>query len=90
MPAGKPDAVLSDGREIFIDTSKVTHGEFVASTKLAQTLEDEAKTISKVTGLDLKELDALTQEDYQRIVSGYITKARGYVNPHSASGSINS
>jgi len=88
MASTKPDAVLSDGREIFIDTSKVTRAEFIESTKYSQSLDDENKTLEKVSGIPIDELLKMTQEDCQRIISAYLIKARSFVNPHSASESI--
>jgi len=88
MATTKPDVTLSDGREVFIDTSKVTRAEFIASTKYTQSLEEENATIEKVSGIALDDLLKLTQEDFQRLISAYLIKARSFVNPHSASESL--
>lgn len=89
MPTGKPDAVLSDGTEVFVDLNKITVKEYRASLSKDQTFDDEYVTIQKVTGLT--DVSSLGFEDYKRIVTVYVEKARAPItNPPSASESSNS
>lgn len=81
MEASSPDAKLSDGREIIINLDAITQKEWRESLNIKQTEKDEMATMSKVSGLTFEELDSLTKSDYQRIVSAYIRKGKGYVNP---------
>lgn len=90
MPLGKPDAILSDGTEVFVDLNKITQKEYVESKKFLQSDEDEMATIAKVTGLTVEKLSGLTREDYQRIFWGYIQAGNRFTNPLSASESSNS
>lgn len=82
---GKPDAVLSDGTEVFVDLTKITQKEYVESKKREQTDEEEMATIAKVTGISTDKLTSLSREDYQKVFWGYIVANQRFTNPLSAS-----
>jgi len=61
----KPDCVLSDGREIFIDLSKVTIQEWRDMFDAKQKVEAGDAVQSRVAGLTLEELHGLTVNDWK-------------------------
>ena len=70
----KPDVVLSNGREITFDFSKVTYGEVhgVFDPKDEKIRTDE--TIGKSAGMSIDEIYALTGADYKRLAKGFVNR----------------
>jgi hypothetical protein len=61
----KPDCVLSDGRKIFIDLSKVSIQEWRDMFDSKQKVEAGDLVQSRVAGLTLEELHALNVNDWK-------------------------
>jgi hypothetical protein len=70
------DCTLSDGREITIDLMMVTIEEWRDIWNPFRTDEAGDKSVSKISGLSLKEVKALPVPDYKRITDTAMKKFR--------------
>jgi hypothetical protein len=61
----KPDCVLSDGREIFIDLTKVTIQEWRDMFKPEQAEEAGDAVVAKVSGMTMDTLHELNVQDWK-------------------------
>lgn len=70
------DLVLSDGRQITFDLSRMTIKEYRG---LFDSSEDENKsdeTVARVAGLTAEELQSLPYPDYKRMANRFFAKCR--------------
>ena len=67
---------LADGRELQIDLNKVTRKEYSDFVNPRGKLESEDLFVSKVTGLSIPEVNALTYPEFQRLVRAIIKAIR--------------
>lgn len=63
---------LTGGKEINIDASKITWGEWRKYFRSAMTMKEEDAFIEKATGLTSKEQNELLRDDMRRIVQEII------------------
>lgn len=73
---GPADLVLSDGREIFLDMTKITLREFRELFKPSQDKTEEDKTLARVAGLTVEELQALPVPDWRSLAARFFEKAQ--------------
>jgi hypothetical protein len=71
-----PDLVMSEGREITFDLSKLTLKEYRELFNRQQPQADEDATMRKVTGLTQEELENLPLEDYKRLFKAFMGRCR--------------
>jgi hypothetical protein len=77
-----PDIVLSDGREIAFDLSRVTMREYNGLFSADQPPDKDAEIIARVAGLSLEEYramqtsDTLTLMDWKRFHQAFFKKCR--------------
>ncbi len=77
MAPTKP-LTLSNGREVVIDLNKITIVEFREMIKQEQSDEDEYRLMSKLTGIDVREVG---YGDYRRIVAAFFDAVKAPVDP---------
>ena len=71
----KPDVVLSDGREIFVDTTKIKRREwkeYVNSTNA----DDDDELLSRLAGLSIQEVTDLHLLDWVKLRDGVFERIR--------------
>lgn len=74
----KPDVVLTNGREVRFDFTKVTVKEWRAMLSPTQTDEEGDSVLTKVSGVTKEEMEELTVEDQRILTQGMF---RAYRNP---------
>ena len=76
MSEKKPDLILSDGREVYIDLHKITRNEWngIWSTKEGE--KKSEASISKMTGIPAEDLGNLPVDDWRRLVTAITKKWR--------------
>ena len=70
----KPDCVLSDGREVFIDLTKVTIAEWRTMFDKDSTTEEGDAILAKCAGL--KDVGKLNVMDYKRVAAAMFKRFR--------------
>lgn len=85
----KPDVVLPDGREIFIDMNKITIKEYRAVLRNQfEEQDDEDRVVCKAIGMDIEDYQSLGHTDWRTVIQGFFRKAREpLADPNSASAS---
>ncbi len=63
---------LYSGKEVVIDMMKVSTKEWKTAVRVNTSEEEEYKIVSKATGLEVLELENLSQPDYRLIVDAFI------------------
>lgn len=82
----KPDLVLSDGREIFLDLERMTIKEYRGLFDPAQTRDEESEILARVAGLTIEEYESLSQPNWRRLTKKFFEKARAPLDdPNSQS-----
>lgn len=82
----KPDLVLSTGKEIFIDISKLTYRDYVYCFSASITDKRYNEIIAGVSGLAVDEMLDLLLNDQRKIVDAFFKKTREPMNdPNSES-----
>lgn len=80
------DVVLSDGREITIDLSKVTWGEHLGVFNPSESDEKSDRTIAKAAGLEYPDFCKLNVIEAKRLYAAYFKKnAEPLSDPNSQS-----
>ena len=78
----KPDAVLSDGREIYVDTTKITRGEWKEYVK-STNADDDDELLARLSGLTVNEVTTLHMLDWVKLRDGVFERIR---NPLATTG----
>ncbi len=77
------EVTLKDGKVIQVDVSSMTVAEWRRFVSPSGTVADENAIITKCTGLTADEIEAMTYQDFRRIVSAVIKSAREPLNDPS-------
>jgi hypothetical protein len=72
----KPDLILSDGREVYIDLHQVTRNEWRGIWSISEGEEATDKSIAKITGIPAEDLGNLPADDYKRLTAALLKKWR--------------
>ncbi len=80
--------ILSDGREVKYDLTKITISEYRALFDKNQAAEEEDTILARVVGMELDEFQALPLPDWRLVVENFFVRAREpLTDPNSASAS---
>jgi hypothetical protein len=72
----KPDLILSDGREVYIDLHQVTRNEWRGIWSVAETEDVSDLSISKLVGIPVDDLGTMPADDYKRLTVALLKKWR--------------
>jgi hypothetical protein len=70
-----PDVVLTDGREITFDLTKMTIGEYRRLFDKTQTPDDEDAIIAKIAGIEAEDIKALNFIEYHRFINAFFKRS---------------
>jgi hypothetical protein len=79
----EPDVTLADGREVFIDLSKITVKAWREYVRAETQPEDDDAMLSKLTGLAPEEIENLSYLDWRKLDKAFAEKIR---NPLATTG----
>lgn len=80
-----PDFVLSSGKEITFDFTKITVRQWRGLFSTEQTLDEEDAIIASVAGLTVDELLSLPQLEYKRLCKAFLTRGRNPISDEADS-----
>lgn len=82
----KPDVILSTGKKIYIDISKLTYRDYIYIFSASVTEERYNKIISGVCGVTMDEMLDMAYPDQRRMLDAFFKKTREPMNdPNSVS-----
>jgi hypothetical protein len=83
------DLILTDGREVAFDLSKMTYGQWLGLFDPRESDGKSAETLARVSGMTAKELKALPFPEWKRLFAALLKKTREPVtdDPNSQSAS---
>ena len=82
----RSDFVLTDGRPITFDFTKITLQQYRDLFKPSQSTEEEDRLISRVCGMDAEEYTSLSYLEWRRLTAAFFARARNPLSdPNSQS-----
>jgi len=70
------DIILSDGKEITFDLSKMTYGQYQGLFDKEEAEEKSDETIFRVAGITAEEAKTFSFVDYRRLIDAFFRKTR--------------
>jgi hypothetical protein len=70
------DIVLKDGTEVTFDLSKLTRKDYKGFFNPANSDSSDDEKLANITGLTLKDIEAMEYMEYRRFVAAFFRKCR--------------
>jgi hypothetical protein len=64
----KPDFVLSNGREVFINLAVCTHKQWRGIWDKAEADESTDTTLARIYGMSVEELESISEVEYRQLL----------------------
>lgn len=81
QPEPKPDVVMSDGTQVFMDKHNIRPREWKSLFDPEQTEEEAAQIIARFTGLSFERVMDLSVYDSQKLYAAMAVKIREPIDP---------